>query len=264
MRVRKRMIFFGSIGIARKILEEIILAYSKRRNGQEIELLGVCCEKQLNGWRKEESVYDFAVKNRLRILDLEEIPGLSPDLGVSVRYNRLISKTIIDTFHDGIVNTHGGILPEYRGSYCNINALINGESEYGVTLHYIQPGVDDGDIVDIRKIPIMKDDTGLDLYHASERMCYELIQDNIDSLLDGTNKRISQAAYIRDGHECGVYRRETTLEKKDLTGIETDDPLWIRTVRAFDSPFHEPAFIRVGNSKVFLRYRYDTDETDRL
>lgn len=71
------------------------------------------------------------------ILPDEDIVTTKPDLRISVRYNKIIKQRVIDSFPLGIVNTHGGILLEYRGSYCNINAIINGEQDYGATLHYI-------------------------------------------------------------------------------------------------------------------------------
>lgn len=244
-----RVVFFGSIGIAKRILEEIVLT-------KEIELLGICCEKVINSWRDEESVYEFAVKNNIPILEVSQVSKLDADLGISVRFNKIIGENVINSFKMGIVNTHGGILPEYRGSYCNINALLNGEKEFGVTLHYIHPGVDDGDIVDIKKVVISDDCTGFDLYKESERLCYEVMADNIDALLAGTNKRVPQDEYIVAGHASNSYRRDETIKAKDLTEIEIENPLWLRTVRAFDSPHHEPAYIKVRDKKVYVRYRY--------
>lgn len=126
-------------------------------------------------------------------------------MGISVRYNKIIKQRVIDSFSLGIVNTHGGILPEYRGSYCNIIAIINGEQEYGVTLHYIDKGIDSGDIVAIKKVSIQESDTGFDLYQISEKFCYELIEENIDDLLNGKNNRITQSEYISNGHCCNEY-----------------------------------------------------------
>ena len=197
--MKTRIVFFGSIGIAKKILEEIILT-------KDVELLGVCCEKTINGWRDEESVYEFAIHSGIPVLDIASVPELQADLGISVRFNKIIRENVIKSFRMGIVNTHGGILPEYRGSYCNINAILNDEMEYGVTLHYIQPGVDDGDIVDIKKIDVSDDSTGLDLYKESERLCYEVVKDNIDDLLVGTNRRVPQQDYINAGHGCKIGR----------------------------------------------------------
>lgn len=247
--MRTRVVFFGSIGIAKRILEEIVLS-------RELDLLGVCCEKTINSWRDEETVYEFAVKNHIPILELSQVSELNADLGISVRFNKIIRENVIESFRLGIVNTHGGILPEYRGSYCNINAILNNEKEFGVTLHYIQPGVDDGDIVDIKKVAISDDCTGFDLYKESERLCYEVMADNIDALLAETNKRVPQDEYIKAGHSCNLYRRDETIKAKNLTKIEIDDPRWLRTVRAFDSPHHEPAYIEVGSKTVYVRYRF--------
>lgn len=244
-----KVVFFGSIGIAKRTLEEIVLT-------RDVILVGVCCEKEINGWRDEESVYEYAAKHDIPILELSKVPELNADIGISVRFNKIIRENVIKSFRFGIVNTHRGILPEYRGSYCNINAILNGESEYGVTLHYIEPGVDDGDIVDIKKVAVTDDCTGLDLYKESERLCYEVLADNIDTLLAGTNMRIPQEEYIKAGHNCNSYRRDETIKAKDLTNISIDNPLWLRTVKAFDSPYHEPAFIRLGDKKAYVRYRY--------
>lgn len=248
-----KVVFFGSIGIAKRILEEVILS-------RNIELLGVCCEKSINPWRSEESVYDFAIRKRIPILELNDVADLHADLGISVRFNKIIRENVITSFKRGIVNTHGGILPEYRGSYCNINAIINGEELYGVTLHYIQPGVDDGDIVDIASVAVGEEATGFDLYHESERLCYEVLEKNIDKILAGTNKRITQQKLIDQGHICRTYKRDETIRKKDLTDVNINDPQWIRIVRAFDSPYHEPAYIRVGDRKVYVRYKYGMDD----
>ena len=109
---------------------------------EDVELLGVRCTQLTSTGREDESVYTFSKKNCIPIFSFEEVEELSSDIGFSVRYDKIIPQTTINSFKQGIFNTHGGILPEYRGSYCNINALINGEEEYGVTLHYISQGVD--------------------------------------------------------------------------------------------------------------------------
>lgn len=244
-----KVVFFGSIGIARKILEEIVLQ-------RDIELVGVCCSKLENTWRTDESVYDFCRKNNIKILTDEEIIEIKPNLGISVRYNKIISQSVIDSFSMGIVNTHGGILPEYRGSYCNVNAIINGEKEYGVTLHYIDKGVDTGDIVAIKKTKIKENDTGFNLYKISELFCFELLNENIDDLISGKNTRISQNDYIMDGHKCHEYKAKTTLKMKYLTEDEVFTEKGIRVIRAFDSASHEPAYTIINGKKIYLRVGY--------
>lgn len=243
----KRVVFFGSIGLAKKCLEEIVLK-------EDIELLGVCCSPIISNWRADESVYSYCIENNVPILTFEEVKKLSPDVGISVRYNKIIPEEVINSFEQGIVNTHGGILPEYRGSYCNINALINGEGEYGVTLHYISKGVDVGDIVAIKKIKIKDNDTGFSLYKISEQFCYEVLKENIKAVLNSTNDRTSQEYMIQKGHVSGTYYSKVTLDKKniDIENIQNS----MNIIRAFDSPYHEPAFVIVGEKKVYIRASY--------
>lgn len=243
----KSVVFFGSIGLAKRCLEEIVMK-------QDINLLGVCCSQLTSTWREDESVFTFCINNNIPILSFEEVEKLSPDIGFSVRYDKIIPQTVIESFKQGIFNTHGGILPEYRGSYCNINALINNEKEYGVTLHYISEGVDAGHIVAIKKVNIDELDTGFSLYMKSERLCYEVLQENIKFIIDDENERVPQDELIEKGHKCGVYYAKGTLAKKIINTDDIEESLNI--IRAFDSPFHEPAYTIINNTKVYLRTNY--------
>lgn len=243
----KKVVFFGSIGLAKRCLEDIVMK-------QDIELLGVCCTDLSSIWREDESVYSFSKKNNIPILSFEEVERLSPDVGFSVRYDKIIPISVIKSFKQGILNTHGGILPEYRGSYCNINALINNESEYGVSLHYISKGIDAGDIVSIKKVDIKESDTGFSLYQISEKLCYEILKENIKSIIDDKNKKISQDELIKAGHKCGIYYAKDTIKKKIIPSKDISNSLNI--IRAFDSPYHEPAYTIVDGRKIYLRVNY--------
>lgn len=243
----KKVIFFGSIGIARKCLEEIVMK-------KEIELIGVCCTPLETTWRNEESVYSFCVKNKIQVLTINEVEKISPDIGFSVRYDRIIPESTINSFKQGIFNTHGGILPEYRGSYCNINTLINNEEEYGVTLHYISKSVDAGDIVAIKKVKIKESDTGFSLYKKSEQLCFDVLKENIDAIINDNNKRIPQSDLIEQGHQCNTYYAKNTLKKKLVSLNQLEQS--INIIKAFDSPFHEPAYTLIDNEIVYLRTSY--------
>lgn len=245
--VKPRVIMFGSIGLARKCLEEIILK-------RDIQLLGVCCVPIVNSWRKDEkSVYDYCIENNIPILKMNEIKDLRSDVGFSIRFNQLIPKDVIDSFSKGIFNTHGGILPSYRGVYSNINALINGEQEYGVTLHYVNEGIDDGDIVDIKKILIKDEDTGFTLYQKGEKLCYKVLEDNIDSILEGSNTRIKQDELIKQGLKSVTYSTKGTLKSKEIQLDNLNKDMTLRVIKAFDSPYHEPAYMILNGKKIYLR-----------
>ncbi len=240
----KKVVFFGSIGLAKKCLEEIILPL-------DVELIGVCCTPIKSEWRDDKSVYEFCCENNIPVLSFEEVAGKDLDIGISVRYDKIIPQEVINSFKQGIFNTHGGVLPEYRGSYCNINALINNEKEYGVTLHYITRGVDAGDVVAIKKVEIKDIDTGFSLYKTSERLCYEILKENIDSIVTDTNNRVTQEELIKSGRACNSYYARATTEKKYITLEKLEESLNI--IKAFESPFHEPAYTIINNKKVYLK-----------
>lgn len=245
-----RVVFFGSIGVAAKILEELLLP--ERR----LQIVGILCEKDISSWRTERSVYDVLCDAGLPLLTFERLLDMDVDLGISVRYNRIIRPEVIARFRCGIVNTHGGILPEYRGSYCNINAILNGEKEYGVTLHYISEGVDTGDIVDTLTVPVKEEDTGFSLYRASERLCYAIVQKNLEDLLRNRNRRVPQAALVQAGRNARTYRSAETLALKRVTEAEIMSGFALRKVRAFDSDVHEPAYMELEGRRVYLRLNY--------
>ena len=79
----KRVVFFDSIGLAKKCLEEVVMK-------EDVELLGVCCTQLTSTWREDESVYTFSKKSNIPILSFEEVEELSPDIGFSVRYDKII------------------------------------------------------------------------------------------------------------------------------------------------------------------------------
>lgn len=251
--LKQRVVLFGSIGIAKKCLEEIILS-------RDIEFLGACCIPLEDTWREEDSVYEYCIKNDFPILSLEEVKSLNPDVGFSIRFNRIIEEDTIKSFSKGIFNTHGGILPKYRGVYSNVNALINGEDEYGVTLHYVQSGIDDGDIVDVKKMKIRDTDTGFSLYKAGEKLCYKILAENIDSILDGNNNRLCQKELINSGLGTKTYTYKSTIDKKEIDFNKLNDERTIRVIRAFDSPYHEPAFTYINSNKIYLRSTYKDEE----
>jgi methionyl-tRNA formyltransferase len=85
---------------------------------------------------------------------VEQVRALAPDLNLSISYNQILRLPIILTARLGFVNFHAGKLPFYRGRNVINWALINGETEIGVTAHFIDEGIDTGDIILQHTLPI--------------------------------------------------------------------------------------------------------------
>lgn len=131
---------------------------------------------------------------------VRRVRDLNPDILFSVFYRDLIKPSILAIPHAGCLNLHASLLPKYRGR-CPINwVLVNGETETGVTLHYMTPKPDDGDLVCQRRIPIGHDDTARTLHEKGCRAAGEMLDEILPRIADGTAPRTpqdhSQATYF--------------------------------------------------------------------
>jgi len=82
-----------------------------------------------------------------------------PDLNISMSYDQILRRAIIESAPLGFINGHAGKLPYYRGRNVINWAIINNEQEIGLTVHYVDEGIDTGDIILQSVLPISWDDT---------------------------------------------------------------------------------------------------------
>lgn len=91
---------------------------------------------------------------------VDVLSRVNADLGVAMLWVNTIGDQIIQTARLGFLNCHGGLLPRYRGNACSNWALLNGETEQGVTVHLMEPGkLDSGPVILQEKIPISDETT---------------------------------------------------------------------------------------------------------
>ena len=87
---------------------------------------------------------------------LSKVSHYKPDILISIAGNEIFKKPLIDLTPFGCLNLHTGLLPKYRGLMPTFWALKNKEQEIGVTVFYVDEGIDSGPIVVQKKIPIKK------------------------------------------------------------------------------------------------------------
>lgn len=119
-------------------------------------LYGNECALSLFEWLKHEGHEITLWKKSLTVGMVE---SMYFDLTVSYTYQYIIGQDVIDALRNNVVNIHTSYLPYNRGSYPNIFSIID-HSPRGVTLHYINAGVDEGDII-AQKIVQLKPDATL-------------------------------------------------------------------------------------------------------
>lgn len=134
----------------------------------------------------------FAPEDINHPLWIEKIKELKPDILFSFYYRDMLKPALLNIPPSGCLNLHGSLLPKYRGR-CPINwVLVNGEKETGVTLHYMTPRPDDGDIAGQRNIPITDDDTALTLHKKAVQASISLLDEVLPRIKKGTAARILQ------------------------------------------------------------------------
>jgi methionyl-tRNA formyltransferase len=123
------------------------------------------------------------------------------DLNVSMSFNQILKRPILDLAPKGFINCHAGALPFYRGRNVLNWVLINGEERFGVTVHHIDEGIDTGDIIEQRFAPIGPDDDYADLLDRAVELCADTLESALAAIRDGTDTRTPQA----DIHPVGQY-----------------------------------------------------------
>ena len=133
------------------------------------------------------------LRKRLRPEDETEIRTMGPDLIVVMGWRSLISERVLSVLRFGAVGVHESLLPAYRG-FAPVNwAVINGETETGVSLFFLtSTGVDNGDVVGQVVVPIREDDTAHDVYQRTSQASIELLEAHFGTLLTGTAPRSPQ------------------------------------------------------------------------
>ena len=186
----------------------------------------------------------FAPENINHPLWIEKIKELEPDILFSFYYRDMLKPALLNIPPSGCLNLHGSLLPKYRGR-CPINwVLINGEKETGVTLHYMTPMPDDGDIAGQRSIPITDDDTALTLHKKAVKASISLLDEVLPQIKNGAVVRIPQ-----DNSKASYFGGRTP-DDGEIDWNQSSDAV-INLVRAVTHPY-PGAFSFAGDRKYIF------------
>ena len=125
------------------------------------------------------------------------------DLFVSMSFNQIFKKEIINLPKLKTINCHAGKLPFYRGRNILNWALINDEKDFGITVHFIDEGIDTGDIILQRVFPISDKDNYSTLLEVAYVECAEILYDAIKLIQNNEEVRINQNTIHPVGFYCG-------------------------------------------------------------
>lgn len=131
-----------------------------------------------------KTLRDTQVENTIR--------DINPDLIVVVAYGKILPENILNIPRLGCINVHASLLPQYRGAAPIQWAILNGDRKTGVTIMFMAPELDAGDIISQRETKIDPDETSGELFERLKTIGAELLVDTMPDIEDGKSTRTKQ------------------------------------------------------------------------
>jgi UDP-4-amino-4-deoxy-L-arabinose formyltransferase/UDP-glucuronic acid dehydrogenase (UDP-4-keto-hexauronic acid decarboxylating) len=232
---------FGCIGIEELAKAGYVIAavYTYRDDPQETvfyrSVAKICAEHDIPAYTIDKG--EEAVR-------LQQMHDIAPDYIFSFYYRSLLSDEILSLAKKGAFNLHGSLLPKYRGRAPVNWVLVKGETETGVTLHYMVARVDAGDIVAQKKVPIAYEDTAFTLQRKLVNAARDLLKEQLPLIAQGKSQRMRQD--ITQGNYCGRRGPQDGI-------IQWQEPAETarNLIRAVTHPY-PGAFTYFGDKKIFV------------
>ncbi len=117
---------------------------------------------------------------------------LNPDIAVVVAYGKILPKNVLDFPKFGCINVHGSLLPEYRGAAPMQRAIIDGRAVTGVTIMYMAEGLDTGDMILSRELPINENDNFETVHDGLGALGASTLLEALELIEAGKAERIPQ------------------------------------------------------------------------
>lgn len=191
----KRIVFMGTPDISAKVLNGLIVA--------GYNIVGVIAQPDRPVGRKKilEPVptkvvalqHNIPVFQPIKIRnEYDFINDLKPDLILTLAYGQIVPQGLLDIPKFGCLNLHGSLLPKYRGAAPIQYALMNNDKETGMTLMKMVKEMDAGEMYDVEKVGIDKEDNSTSLFNKMGDAALTLILRNLPIVFDGKLKGVPQ------------------------------------------------------------------------
>jgi methionyl-tRNA formyltransferase len=226
----RRVIFIGGLEDGRMALEVL-------KNHPGMALVGVFvldeeAGKHVSGFRTFDDLVTPPVLRKIKQIkdQAASIQELQPDLIIIIGFSQIIPKAILDIPPLGVIGFHSAVLPGRRGCSPIIWAMIDGLKETGVTMFYMDEGIDTGDVIGVEKFFIEEDDGATEVLKKADKATITLLSRYLEPLLNGVAPRIKQ-----DLSSCSYTRKRTPADGE----IDWSKPAHeiMRLIRALSPPY---------------------------
>ena len=189
-----KVIFMGTPDFCVPILEELI---------KKCTVIAVVTQPDKEVGRKKvltpSPIKEVALKNNIKVLqpvkikeEYQDIIDLNPDIIITCAYGQIVPEVILNAPKYGCINVHASLLPKLRGGAPIHKAIINGYKKTGITIMYMDKGMDTGDMISKKEVDITDFDTAETLHDKLQKASVPLLMETLPSIINGTNKREKQ------------------------------------------------------------------------
>lgn len=192
-----RVVFMGTPEIAASVLKSLI--------DSKHEVVGVVTQPDRPNARGNEIIFSdvkkVAIEHNIPVLQpekaseetsVESIRALNPDIIVVTAFGQLLKENILNLPKYRCINVHASLLPKYRGASPIQWAVINGEKQTGVTIMYMEKGLDTGDMILAKAIDLDPKETAGSLYDKLAELAGPTLLEAMDQIESGTAVAVKQ------------------------------------------------------------------------
>ena len=211
-----------------------------------------------DGWW-EGSLATLAESLGYPVIGEDAITNYDVDFLISTLYWNVLDADLLEHPTYGGLNLHQAELPRFRGCNAFSHAIMKARADdhwrYGTTLHFMDPAVDEGDIVARRFVDIEPHDTAATLYAKAEDASVALFEAELPNIADGSviSRRTPQSAF--DG-PVYYFGRDSLEDEKEIDSEALLDPSKATAVydriRALEFPPFPPAYTVLDGRRVYL------------
>lgn len=166
-------------------------------------------------------IKELALKNNIEVFqpvkirhDYERVLEVKPDIIITCAYGQIIPSAILDFPRFGCINVHASLLPKLRGGAPIHHAIMDGYMETGVTIMFMDKGMDTGDMIEKRALPITNFDNVGTLYDKLSVLGSELLKETLPNIISGNITRTKQDDSLAT-YAYNIKKEEELLDFND-------------------------------------------------
>lgn len=212
-------------------------------------------DKQIGEELNLPKKYIFRAKKINNKTTINLLKKINPDLLICAFWGYILKNEVISIPKLGAINIHPGYLPHNRGLNPNVWPIIENTAA-GVTIHFVDKGIDTGDIINRTKIKVLPTDTAEILYNKTLVESVNLFKKTWPKIKSGKINRIPQGRLGKSTYHNSVDIKkidEIKLDKSYKAGYLIN----LLRARSYSDRFY--SYYKIGNKKIYVRLQIKQD-----